>query len=278
MTHKITYVSCCTDIDRGFIKEENFSFRRHFDAYKAGYRQNLDTQFPLVCYNSTPDMYIPANRNESNFVNKLWTKEILMEKLVDKDLFIEKYNDPKVFRNGIINLLKHYGPLVCMKYYLMKEVIEANPFNSDYFAWIDCQYTAGMMDNFRDVSVCEKFSSKLVERLSTKKFLVYRHPASGLGTNWKFDIRNFTNKNVSHLYHSCIFGYFWGAHKDTINELNDEYWSTYRKFLNNDIIPSEELIFNIMAMNSSEKFDDNFANNGNYKDDIYRNILNTSIK
>jgi len=278
MSHQITYITCCTDIGRGDIGDGHFSFRRHFEAYKSGYRQNLDTKFPLVCYNSAPEMYIPENRNENNFVNKLFTKEILMEKLVNKDLFLQKFEDPKVYKNGIIDLLKHYGPLVCMKYHLMKEVIETNPFNSEYFAWIDCQFTAGMMDNFSSVEVCEKFSEKLVERLSSKKFLLFRHSSSGLGTLWKFNLSKYTNNIVQQNYHTSVFGFFWGAHKDTILKLNDSYWNIYTQFLNDNIIPSEELILNIMTMKSPGEFDDNFIKNENYKDLIYKNVLNTSIK
>ena len=276
MSHKVTYITCCTDLDREKINHP--SFGRQFASYETGFRKNLETHLPLIGYSSLPNMLIPSHRSSTNLRHYFWDKKIILNSLPEKDLYIEKYKDPKVYRDGIINYLDGYAALVLMKFKLIEDAIKDNPFNSEYFAWIDCQFTAGMKDNFSSVEVCEKFSEKLVERLSSKKFLLFRHSSSGLGTLWKFNLSKYTNNIVQQNYHTSVFGFFWGAHKDTILKLNDSYWNIYTQFLNDNIIPSEELILNIMTMKSPGEFDDNFIKTENYKDLIYKNVLNTSIK
>lgn len=277
MTHKVTYVTCCTNLDRDKI--EHPLFRRDFSIYESGYRKNLDTHLPLVSYNSFTDVYIPDNRNESNFVSIPWTKELLMEKLVERDLFLEKYKEPEVYRNGIINLLMHYAPLVLMKYYLIKDAMERNPFNSEYFVWADCQFTAGMLCDLNTQENSEMFSENLANRLSKSKFLIYRLGGPNISQLWRFNIDNYSVVNNSIDLNKCIFGFFWGGHKDVLNEFYNPYWDLYKKFMHDNVIPSEELIFNILTLNHMDRFDvTDIHDNMNYKQKIFENVTNPGFQ
>lgn len=276
MTHKVTYVSCVTDLDRDSV--DHPLFRRHFSIYETGYRKNLDTQFPIISFNSVPDFYIPDNRNSDNFLSVPWTKEILMEKLFDKELFNEKYDTPEVYRNGILNYLKAYGPLVLMKYYLIQEAIKLNPFNSEYFVWADCQLPAGMHCDFSKKENCEMFSDHLARRLSNNKFLIYKLGGPNISQLWRFDPNQFADVKESLILNKCIFGFFWGGSKSILDEMYNPYWDLYRKFLNNNVIPTEELIFNIMTLNYPEKFDvTDIHDNMNYKQKIFENVIDSSL-
>jgi hypothetical protein len=276
MTHKVTYVTCCTDLQRDNINHP--LFRRHFSIYETGYRKNLDTQLPLISYNSVPDFYIPDHRNSDNFVNIPWTKEILMDKLIDKDLFNEKYDTPEVYRNGIINYLREYAPLVLMKYFLIQEAIKLNPFSSDFFVWADCQISAGIHSDFSLKENCEKFSDNLARRLSNNKFLIYRLGGPNISQLWRFDINQFAKIEDSMVLNKCIFGFFWGGHISVLNEMYEPYWELYIKFLNHNVIPSEELIFNIMTLNYKDKFDvTDIHDNMNYKQKIFENVSDTCL-
>jgi len=277
MTHKVTYVTCCTDIDRDSV--EHPLFRRHFSIYETGYRKNLDTYLPLISYNSLPNFYIPDHRNEDNFLSINWTKEILSEKLIDKDFYNEKYDDPNVYKNGIHGYLRWYSPLVLMKYYLIKEAIALNPFNSEYFVWADCQLPAGMLCDFTKKENCEMFSDNLARRLSNNKFLIYKLGGPNISQLWRFDVNQFIKKiEDSLILNKCIFGFFWGGSISVLNEFYEPYWDLYRKFLNHNVIPSEELIFNIMTLNYKDRFDvTDIHDNMNYKQKIFENVSNTSL-
>lgn len=277
MTHKVTYVSCCVDIERDKI--EHPLFRRHFSIYETGYRKNLDTHLPIISYNSLPDFYIPDHRNADNFLSVPWTKDLLMENLFDRDFFNSKYDDTNVYKNGIIGLLKFYAPLVLMKYYLIMDAIKRNPFNSEYFVWADCQLSAGMLSDFSKKENCEEFSNNLSRRLSNKKFLIYKLGGPNITQLWRFDINNFATVTDSMILNKCIFGFFWGGHTTVLNEFNDPYWDLYRKFLHHNVVPSEELIFNILTLNYKEKFDvTDIHDNMNYKQKIFENVSDNSIQ
>jgi len=159
--------------------------------YKRGYEMNVRTKLPLVAFSSVTDVTVPSYRDSSNFLPIHFTKETLREKLIYGNLFEEKYADSKVYRDGIIDLLKWYGPLVSMKMYMMKEAIKTNPFNTDYFVWVDCQVTAGMLDNFEDEKVCERFSSGISNMLNDNKFLLFTLSGPQLTRVWRFDATKF---------------------------------------------------------------------------------------
>jgi len=279
MSHKVTYITCCTDLDREKINHP--SFGRQFASYETGFRKNLETHLPLIGYSSLPNMLIPSHRSSTNLRHYFWDKKIILNSLPEKDLYIEKYKDPKVYRDGIINYLDGYAALVLMKFKLIEDAIKDNPFNSEYFAWIDCQFTAGIDYDFNNEDNCIQFSESLSNRLSNNKFLSFFHSASNLGHAWKFDPLNFvgSSKIEPFAFHKCIFGFFWGGHRDILCELFSPYWELYKKFLDHNVIPTEELILNIMHVSHKDKFDINFIDSmSSYKQSVFNNVFKNSIK
>jgi hypothetical protein len=267
MNGNVTYVTCCVDINRQSI--DNPLFNRHFEMYKRGYEMNARTKLPLVAFSSVPvtEINLPSYRNESNFLPIHFTSQTLQEKHVHGKLFEAKYPDPDVYKDGILSLCKWYGPLVSMKMYMMKEAIKMNPFNTDYFAWIDCQVTAGMQRSFDEDKMCEKFSRGIENILSDKKFSLYTLSGPQLTRVWKFDPSKFV-KPDSHNMDQCIYGFFWGTHKNTFVKLYKKYFDLYRKFMLNNTIPTEELLFNILSKNYPEYIKTTHLGNSEYKTKI----------
>lgn len=266
MNGNVTYVTCCVDIDRHAV--DNPLFNRSFEMYKRGYEMNVRTKLPLVAFSSVTNVNTPAWRDSSNFLPIHFTKETLKEKLIYGDLFEEKYNDPKVYRDGIIDLLKWYGPLVSMKMYMMKEAIKTNPFNTKYFVWIDCQVTAGMLDNFEDDYICNRFSNGIENMLNDNKFMLFTLSGPQLTRVWRFDASKFIIGNNYDIT-DCIYGFFWGTSKETFVKLYKKYYDLYRRFLQNNTIPTEELIFNILAKNYPELIKTTYLGNQEYKPKVY---------
>jgi len=281
MKHEVTYVTSCIDIDRANLKDEHAAFRRYFNAYESGYRQNLETYLPLVSFNSIDyhKFWIPSHRTQDNFLSIPWTKQTLMDNIIDKEVFNKQFDNSKVYKNGVVHLVRGYGPIAFMKYFMIKKAMELNPFESDYFVWIDCQCMAAMNYDFRKEDNAKLFSSRMAKKLSHKKFLLFKHPGCNISTMWKIGANVFEGIKGTPEYTQIVFGQFWGGHKDILNELYEPYWEIYRKCLDT-FIPTEEVLFNLLTMFRPECFDSHFIHlhggGVNYKQKMFDYVFNAS--
>jgi hypothetical protein len=269
--YPITYISCCVDIGRGNIIEP---FKRHFSSYETGYRINLDTHLPLVSYNSVPDFFIPSHRDNNNFINKHLDKKILMDILIENKLFNSVYDREDTYKNGIVGLIKEYSPLVLMKMFMMQEVIENNPFNSEYFVWIDCQFNSGIELDLKVEKNCNLFTNQLT-RLIKDKFLIFKYESSSIESCWKMNVSKFLSHNNRTQLNTNMYGCFWGASKNILLKLFTSYWDIYKKLLEDNVIPTEELILNILSMEHKDYFNSFNIGCGNYKEKMYKLIMNS---
>jgi hypothetical protein len=263
--YPITFVNLCVDIDRGKIDLSN-TIHRDFELYKQGFYENINSSLPIVSYTSIKDVNIPPHRNDSNLRINYFDKISIENEFPNFELYKHYYNISH--KDEIASLLFYYTPLVVLKLKKMIDVINENPFNTDYFVWMDCYFERGLDPNiFKDDILSRDFCDKTINKLQDKFLLL-----AGAGT-----MLNSINFNGGPEGVFRPFGFFWGAHKDVLLKIYEKYFEVFFEFLPKGIL-TEELIFFILCRRYPELFNivDLAPYGGLYKQGLL-NYLNDSI-
>lgn len=137
--------------------------------------------------------------------------------------------------------LEYYNPIVQSKMFLLNDVTIWNPFDTDYFYWLD----AGITNTVPyDHIVNKDVLSKLPKYSNPFLFLSYPYEANNEIHGFDFEsINRYSGQKVSYVCRGGLFG----GHKEQINEANATYYSILDKTLNEGLMGTEESIFTIMA-------------------------------
>jgi len=237
---QVTFVNLCVDIDRGKINPPSL-IRRDFELYQQGFYENLNTSLPFVFYTSIKNPNIPPHRDDSNVRIKYFDKNSIENEFPDFELYKHYYDTSH--KDEISSCLFYYAPLVVLKLKKMIDVINENPFNTDYFIWMDCYFERGLDSNvFKDEILAKDFCNKIVNKVQDK-FLLLK--GAGGMTN---SIKDSSFKEIFRP-----FGFFWGGHKDILFKVYEKYFEIFFEFLPRGII-TEETIFYIMYNRYPELF------------------------
>ena len=167
-----------------------------------------------------------------------------------------------------------YNPMVMSKMFLLHNVKIFNPFNSDYFYWLDGGIANTVHPGyFTHDSVIEKIEDCL------SKFLFICFPYETSTEIHGFDINEMKKYANSPSVNRVARGGFFGGPKDQISQINGIYYSLLKDSLNSGLMGTEESIFTLMTylhpdLFSCEKIEDNglinlfFENVKDYKTDI----------
>jgi hypothetical protein len=242
MNHPVTFVNLCVDIGRGHIDQSSLIYRA-FDLYKQGFYENLDSYLPLVTYTSIENPQIPSHRNSSNLIIKPFTTSSIESEFPNYDLFKQYYEHTR--KDEIATLLPYYAPLVVLKLKKIIDIIEENPFNSDYFVWLDCYFARGLDPYiFLKEDSSNTFCTDVINKLQNNKFLLLYGPGSDIG-EIGLDIES---KNLFRP-----FGFFWGGNKEILLKIYKKYFEVFFEILPKSVL-TEELIFFILQHRYPELF------------------------
>jgi hypothetical protein len=224
---KITFVSFCVDIDRGSetVPED---IRRDINLYTQGMNENISSVLPLVVYTSETNINIGKHRNKENFRIYDFNKDSIINDFPNFDLYKNTYDT--ISKDKIESSLYLYNPLVVLKIKKIIDVIEENPFNSDYFFWIDSYFQRGINDiGFFNNEQIHNECCDNIKNIINDKFLIFNS-------------------------HDRPFGFFWGGSKIAIQNVYLNYFSTYFESFPNKLL-TEELIFKKLIEKSPDIFD-----------------------
>jgi FkbM family methyltransferase len=134
-----------------------------------------------------------------------------------------------------------YNPIVQSKMFLLNDVTLWNPFNTDYFFWLD----AGITNTVPYTHLVENDAlESLTEYGNPFLFLSYPYQADKEIHGFTFDaINKFSGKKVEYVCRGGLFG----GHKQQINESNSTYYSILNRTLSSGYMGTEESIFSIIA-------------------------------
>lgn len=256
MNHKISLVTGIWDLDRGSSQPE---WNRSFDHYINHFKNLLSElkDFPLIVFIDPKNEHIVwENRDKSN------TRVYHHSKNEFKGNFFPFFDrvqkirtDPKWYnqagwlKDSTQGSLEYYNPMVMSKMFLLHNAKLFDPFNSQYFYWIDGgisnTLSLGYFNNPTVVDNIVRLSEELI-------FMCF--PYETQSEIHGFDIkamRKFAkNENVNRVAR----GGFFGGNKKTISEANELYYSLLNQSLSEGYMGTEESIFTLMTYIDSDKY------------------------
>jgi FkbM family methyltransferase len=144
--------------------------------------------------------------------------------------------------------LEWYNPIVQSKMFMLHDATIWNPFNSEYFFWLD----AGITNTVPHTHLVENnVLNNLIEYGNPFLFLSYPYEANT--EIHGFEIKSMNMYAGQDVKYVCRGGLF-GGHKDQIKEANSTYYSLLQKTLNSGNMGTEESLFTIMAYNEPDLY------------------------
>jgi hypothetical protein len=137
--------------------------------------------------------------------------------------------------------LEWYNPIVMSKMFMLHDVTIWNPFDTEYFIWLDAGITNTVYEKyFTENNVLNKITKYLDPFL----FLSYPYEAVDEIHGFKYsEMNRYAGNKVEYV---CRGGLFGGS-KAAIHEANSEYYSLLHNTLSDGLMGTEESIFTIMS-------------------------------
>jgi hypothetical protein len=154
----------------------------------------------------------------------------------------EWYNQAGWLKDSTQGSLEYYNPMVMSKMFLLHNAKVFDPFNSEYFYWIDGGITNTLSLGY--------FNSPIVlDNLIqiSAKFLFICFPYETDSEIHGFNIEGMKKYANSNIVNRVARGGFFGGHKNYISEANNLYYSLLNSTLNEGYMGTEESIFTLMT-------------------------------
>lgn len=135
-----------------------------------------------------------------------------------------------------------YNPIVQSKMFMLNDVSIINPFDTEYFYWVDAGITNTVPHNhLADCNVLDKLSDFSNPFL----FLSYPYPFEVCevhGFNYT-KLCEYSNSKVDYVCRGGLFG----GHKQQLNKANATYYSILDRSLSEGLMGTEESLFTVMS-------------------------------
>ncbi len=137
--------------------------------------------------------------------------------------------------------LEWYNPIVQSKMFMLNDVSIWNPFDTEYFFWLDAGITNTVpMTHLVNDNVLDK----LTDYGNPFLFLSYPYDADNEIHGFKIDGMNrYAGEDVKYVCRGGLFG----GHKQQLNEANSTYYALLDKSMNEGLMGTEESLFSIMS-------------------------------
>jgi hypothetical protein len=137
--------------------------------------------------------------------------------------------------------LEWYNPIVQSKMFMLSDASIWNPFDSEYFIWLDAGITNTVYDKFlTENNVLDKINQHL------DSFLFLSYPYETTTEIHGFDKKEMDRIAGADVNYVCRGGLF-GGRKEVIREVNGDYYKLLDDTLNRGLMGTEESIFTLMS-------------------------------
>jgi hypothetical protein len=250
MNNNVTIVTGLWDLGRGNLDGWG---KRDFSNYKIKFFEMLETNAQMC-------IWIPQELEEEVLkIRGDKPTKIFIKNVEDFEIWnpffedIEKIRMQDSWRNfaGWLSEspqagLKYYNPMMFTKFFMLNDSAIVNPFNSDYFFWVDGGLTNTVNRGyFSHDNVLDNLENYV--RFNNNKFIQISYPYDG-----NEEIHGFERKamarycNTDYVSYVCRGGFFGGS-KDNIHQMNNYYYSVMHDTLKEGLMGADECLFTILS-------------------------------
>ena len=250
---KTTIVTGIWDLKRG---EMEGGFNRPFQHYLDKFDELLKTDTPMIIYieqeyesfvwerRSTENTHVII-KEASEF--KTWFE--FYDKVQEIRSNPEWYNKASWLAESTQAGLELYNPMVMSKMFLLNDAAISNPFDTDYFLWVDGGITSTVHSGY---FTHDKVINKIHHYL--QKFLFCCFPYENYEVHGFDHDRLRVYCNVDKTTRVARAGVF-GGHKDYIGKVNGLYYDYLKASLDEGQMGTEESIFTILTYKHEDLVD-----------------------
>jgi len=248
----VTFVTALYDIDR-----ENMGDGRKFEQYLSWFKDTLKIQRPMVVFvDESLKEFVEKHRK--GLPTKVITQSIeeipyyflndKIQKVLDDENFKSKIGAPQ----RVECKMGLYNVVIYSKFPWIKKVIEENPFNSDYFMWID----AGLSRFFDQHGVSTKNpypSESAEETLIDNKNSVLIHTSM----SYYPDLVNASACTEEYFWdaRTWVMAGLWGGGSEVLVKFCDMMDEVLQnKMLKNGVINNEQNAMAYLYKNNDDMF------------------------
>ncbi len=256
---------------------------RDFEHYIENFKRFLEIPVNMFIY--IPAQYehlVWEKRSRKNTFVKVYELEDvknLYSPFWDKTQKIRTNPDwfNKTGENGWLSgspqaVLEWYNPIVQSKMFMLNDVTVWNPFNSEYFIWLDAGITNTVSQHYFTE---DRILDKLNQFLDTFLFLSYPYETvTEIHGFDKIAIDSLARKNVNYVCRGGLFG----GRKEFIQQANAEYYNLLDITLNMGLMGTEESIFTIMSYLKPDFYKRYALNGSGLISKFAENLVTDSVK
>ena len=242
----LTIVTGIWDLKRS---EAGEGFKRPFSHYVENFVKLLKTDVNMYIYieKEYEDLVWEHRSVENTYVHIKEVEEFKKFDFYDKVQEIRKSEEwltatgSTWLRDSTQATLEFYNPMVMSKMFMLNDAVISNPFDTDYFAWIDGGITNTVHEGY---FTHDKVFDKVAPLL--KKFFFLCFPYETDYEIHGLPIKEMDKKAGEHVNRVARGGFF-GGHKKYIPEVNAMYHGLLKSSIEGGLMGTEESIFSLMT-------------------------------
>jgi len=247
--HNVTIVTGIWDLGRNALAD---GWSRNFDHYVKKFEellQNLNGIPLIVFIDPEHENIVWKYRSRSNTAVYHQKKEDFNSAFFPFFDDVQKIRNNKEWHSQVGWLkdstqaqMEWYNPMVMSKMFMLHNAKCFNPFNTEYFFWLDGGITNTVHPGYFSH---DKVLSKVPEIVD--KFLFVCFPYDTTTEIHGFPIDKMKQYSNSSIVNRVARGGFFGGHIDYISQANSQYYDLLRDTLHSGYMGTEESIFTIMT-------------------------------
>ncbi len=248
----VTIITALYDISR-----DKKGDGRTFDEYLTWFEGTLKVKSPMVIFvDESLKEFVEKNRK--NLPTKIITEPLeevpyyhlndRIQEVLDDDDYKNKIRDP----NRVECKLSLYNVIIYSKFPWVKRVIEDNPFNSEYFMWMDAGLSRFFEPHGVDVNQLYPSNDAMEALVDSKESVLIQ-----VQTSFYPDLVNKERLDVEDLWdsRSFVMAGLWGGGSESLSKFCDLIDDVLiNKMLKNNLINNEQIAMAYVYKNNDDMF------------------------
>lgn len=249
MNKKITIVTGLWDLGRGDL---DTWAKRDFQQYKNKFFEMLETDVNMA-------VWIPKSLEDDVWkIRKPENTVVYIKEMEEFKTWFPFFNELQSIRNNedwknfagwlpgsLQASLEFYNPMMMCKMFMVHDTSIFNPFNSDYFFWIDGGLTSTVPKGyFTHDNVLDKldYYCEVYE-----KFIHITYPYTSNDEIHGFERKKMAEYCGVDFVNYVAMGGFFGGKKEILREINSQYYEVLRDTVTSGYMGADECLFTILC-------------------------------